>query len=138
MAWALFALILLVGGALYWALLADSKASETAPDLFPVAEWRTLIDDADPTALPTAISLLEVSKDVSPGFAAQAGRFGIYWPTTYSAFEIDTPDGAIIVDGGIDEDTFDLMVVTPSEAAFYEDAYRALIDKMTQARAIVL
>lgn len=131
-------LLVVLGGLGWWLLLSGSDAPKTAPNLFPVAEWREIMSADDPAARPTAVRMVELGSDVAPGFAAQAGAFGTDWNASYGAFVIETPGGAVVVDGGIDAATSEAMAQNPETAQFHPEQYDILLADLMTARAIVL
>ena len=131
-------LVAVLAALFWWMMLSGSTAPKTAPDLFPIADWRDMIADTEVSARPTELTMVEIGSDRFPGMAAQAGAFGTDFLVSYTSFIIDTPDGAVIVGGAVDKATADEMTQAPENAAFYPDRYNALTDAMAEARAVVI
>lgn len=131
-------LIAFLTAMLWWLLLSGSDAAATAPPLFPIETWRAELAGDDILERPTQIRLIEVGSDVAPKFAAQAGRFGVDWRTSYGGFEISTPTGSIFVDSGIDAETSHIMARSPETSVFDQAEYDALLTQMETAQHILL
>lgn len=132
--------ILLVTSAasFWWLMMSGSDAADTAPRLFPIDEWREELSGDDLSLRPTEIRLIEVGSDVAPGFAAQAGMFGVDWKTTYGGFQIRTSAGSIFVDGGIDAETSKLMTRSAETVTFDVGEYEELLNALENAEHILL
>lgn len=122
----------------WWLLLSGSTAPKTAPDLFPIADWRAMIAETEIGERPTALTMIEIGSDVAPGFAAQAGAFGADYVVSYTSFVAETPGGQVIIGGAIDEPSAIEIRQSPEAATFYQDRYDGLLDAMVSARAIVM
>lgn len=134
---AIAALLTLIAGAVWWLLLADSKAPAEAPGLFAIEDWRALMPD-DAASLPTEIRVLEIGRDKAPGFAARAGGFGTDWNTTYNSVQIVWPDRTMVIDGAIDADTAIGMKQSEADWAFDAPAYDKLLAAMLAADQVLI
>lgn len=130
--------IIVLAGLFWWLMLSGANAPKTAPDLFPIADWRAAIAATAPEDRPLELRMLEVGTDVAPAFATQAGAFGGEWLTTYTSFQLVLPDGHIVVGGAVDAETAAGMVQSPDEAKFHADRYQEMTGAMLSADHVVI
>ncbi|GAB5456186.1 MAG: hypothetical protein Hens2KO_24150 [Henriciella sp.] len=130
---------LLAGFALlfWWLLLSGSNAAKTAPGVFDLEDWRAKAS-ASSDALPTAVKIIEVGRDMAPPFAAQAGRFGAPIAMSYNAVEITYPDGVLIIGGAVDRSTAEGMTQSAADWRFDDNAYATLTETMLRADQVLM
>lgn len=130
-------LMVILGLLFWWLLLSGSNAAKTAPGTFDLEDWRDKAS-ASSEALPTAINIIEIGRDIAPAFAAQAGRFGAPVSMSYNAVEISYPTGTIIIGGAVDRLTAEGMALSEADWRFSDTAYNTLTNAMLNANQVLM
>lgn len=132
------ALVVVLGGLFWWLLLSGASASRSAPDLFPVADWRGQVAASPASARPSNIRLIEIASGPQPYFAAEAGAFGAEVDMAMTSFVIETPNGSIIVGGAVDQQTAEEMGLGGPGTAFHDETYQRLTEAMSSAERVLI
>lgn len=130
---------LMLGILFWWLMLSGASAPKTAPDVFPVEQWRQAISATPLEARPTGVAMLEVMSAAFPSFVVQAGDFDGETAMGMTSFQIQTPQGAVIVGGAVDAETADQMAAQSGGVSNFDAAeYGKLTDAMLRARDVLI
>jgi glyoxylase-like metal-dependent hydrolase (beta-lactamase superfamily II) len=127
--------LIVVAGGVYWYLLADGEAPATSSYKTDIAAWRALVAN-DTAELPNEIRVEVVGRDSIPFGIAQAG--GGYKPYVMArtAFQLNGPEGSVIIDSGMDQE---IAAATQRENPVYDEAaYGRVIVAMGNAARVVV
>jgi glyoxylase-like metal-dependent hydrolase (beta-lactamase superfamily II) len=137
MKWLIGILVVLAALAgLAWYGLLDADGPARAEGEFDLAAYRALVASDAPETLPREVRVEFVGSSDAPGFAAEAGAFGGARTFSYTAFEIVSPSGAIIIDGAVDQDTVNRM--SDGKGSFDDASYARVLDAMTRASQVMI
>lgn len=130
---------LVLAAAFYWLILSGASAHKTAPDLFPIAEWRAEVAKTAREDRPLEIGMVEVSHGAFPSFVVQAGLFTDNVPMSMTSFQVRTPSETIVVGGAVDEATaIQMAEQSGGPSNFDASAYNTLSQALIAADKIVI
>jgi glyoxylase-like metal-dependent hydrolase (beta-lactamase superfamily II) len=116
-----------------WYAVLDGGAPARAEGEFDLAAYRALVANDTPETLPTGVRIEFVGMGDAPSFATEAGVFAGDVAMTYSAFQIVTPQGGIVIDGAVDADT-----TTEMGGEFCEACYQRLLGATADAAHVLI
>lgn len=131
-----FLVVLAALAGLAWYAALDAGAPARAEGEFDLAAYRVLVANDAPETLPTDVRVEFVGASQAPAFAAEAGAFRGDLVMTYTAFQIVTPGGGIVIDGAVDGDT--LVEMTEGEGDFCDACYGRVLDAAARAEHVLL
>ncbi len=131
----IIALIVVVIAAAFWWLLLDSRAPESADDVFDIAAYRALI--ADDVDLPSNINIEIVGMDEAPKFATETGGGFSKHALYYTAIQIVSPTEKTVIGGAVDDLTA-TAILQSDNASFDASAYDRLKESYASADQIFI
>ncbi len=128
--------LLALGAGGYWYYLADGAVPATGTYKADIAAWRALIAD-DTAQLPNQIRVEVVGRDTVPNAAVQAGAPFEPYVMARTAFQLDGPAGAVVIDSGMDAEI--AGAAQPGDDEIYDEAsYARVIAAMGNAQRVVV
>ncbi|MCE9520991.1 MAG: MBL fold metallo-hydrolase [Alphaproteobacteria bacterium] len=129
-------LLVAVGAGAYWYYVADGAVPEATSYKTDIAEWRRLVS-GDTANLPSEIRIEFVGRDTMPFVAVQAGGANVDFARARTAFQLNGPDGSVIIDSGMDQDTAG-KAQRGESAKFDAAAYGRVIAAMGSATRVAV
>lgn len=131
-----FVVVLAALAGLAWYAVLDGAAPARAEGVFDLAGYRALVADDAPETLPSDVRVEFVGASDAPSFATEAGAFHGRVRMTYTAFQIVAPDGAVVIDGAVDEAT--VAEMTGGKGSFSAESYQRVLIATAQAAHVLI
>jgi len=137
MKWLVGVLVLVAALAgLAWFALLDASGPASTENEFDIAAYRSLVENDAPETLPTDVRDEFVGSSEAPSFAAEAGNFSGARTFAYTAFQIVAPEGDIIIDAAVDQDTVNEM--SDGKGRFDQASYDRVLAALQRAQRVLL
>ncbi len=119
------------------ASLAERAGVEETPFAADLAAIRRLANLL-PGAKPTAVNGIRVAASIRPRKFVIEGGDDTLVNMPRTAFQVVYPDGTVMIDSGLDQETHDSFSTPDKREPYFSDAFAQLQQALNQARMIVL